>query len=85
MYDQLCSGYLLVLSEVELQGKQTNLESLIYNHFENFELCQKAKHWWIGERNSSPLKKKVQMANLYCLIPCEDYFKSVEKFKEYLE
>ena len=65
-YRSLFSGYLLNISEIQFEGSE-DLEKLIFSKFEDFEMCKRAKIWWLGDRNKS-FKKKTDMRNLYYLI-----------------
>jgi len=56
LYNQLCSGYLLLISEVQLEGKK-DLDSIVYSQFEMYEFCQKGKYWWTGASNPTHKKK----------------------------
>ena len=82
-FDQYFSGYLLNVSEIQYQGSE-DLDKLIYSKFEDYQMCQRARAWWLGEKNNT-FKKKADMRNLYYLIKADEYFKGVDKIKTYLD
>ena len=47
-------------------------------------MCQRAKAWWLGQKNNT-FKKKADMRNLYYVIKAEEYFKGVDKIRTYLD
>ena len=78
-YNALFSGYLLNVSEIQFEGSM-KLDELIFSKFEDFEMCKRAKKWWLGDRNQT-FKKKADMRNLYYLISAEEYFKGIDQIK----
>lgn len=79
----MCSGYLVNVSEVQVEDSE-ELDKLVYSKFEDYEMCQRAQVWWLGERNST-FKKKADMRNLYYLIKAEEYLRGADRIKTYLQ
>jgi hypothetical protein len=75
-------AYLLNVSEVQFEGEE-ELEKLIYSKFEDFEMCQRARVWWLGGSNPSH-RRKADMRSLYYLITPQEYLLAVDNLKTYL-
>lgn len=56
---------------------------MIYSKFEDFEMCQRARVWWLGGTNASH-RRKADMRNLYYLIAPEEYLQAADNIKSYL-
>jgi hypothetical protein len=75
-------GHLLNVSEVQFEGEE-ELEKLVYSKFEDYEMCQRARVWWLGATNASH-RRKADMRSLYYLITPQQYFAGVDNIKTYL-